>query len=58
MTGSSRGIGAAIALLLAAEGAAVVVHGPGEQRTSDVAAAISNGGGARWSAISPPTAPE
>ncbi|MET7392988.1 SDR family oxidoreductase [Dactylosporangium sp. NPDC005572] len=45
VTGSSSGLGEAIAHTLAAEGAAVVVHGRDERRTAAVAEAI---GGARY----------
>jgi 3-oxoacyl-[acyl-carrier protein] reductase len=45
VTGSSSGLGRAIALRLAAEGAAVVVHGRNEDRTCEVAAAILAQGG-------------
>ena len=45
VTGSSSGIGEAIAKLLAAEGVAVVVHGRDESRANAVAEAISAKGG-------------
>ncbi len=45
VTGSSSGIGAVIVELLAAEGAAVVVHGRNESRASAVAEAIRANGG-------------
>src|SRR4051794_20372070 len=46
VTGSSRGIGAAIAVRLAADGACVIVHGHGSpERASVVAAAIRAEGG-------------
>ena len=45
VTGSSSGIGEAIAKLLAAEGVAVVVHGRDERRASAVAEAIRTAGG-------------
>lgn len=46
VTGSSRGIGAAIARKLAAEGAAVVVNYAGNRKAADeVVVAISGGGG-------------
>ena len=45
VTGSSSGIGEAIAKLLAAEGVAVVVHGRDESRANAVAEAIRTGGG-------------
>ncbi|HEY1971371.1 MAG TPA: SDR family NAD(P)-dependent oxidoreductase [Pseudonocardia sp.] len=51
VTGSSSGLGAAIATRLAAEGAAVVVHGRDAARTESVAAAIRDGGGAAGVAI-------
>ena len=45
VTGSSRGIGAAIAARLAREGAAVAVHGRDRQAVDEVAAAITRDGG-------------
>jgi NAD(P)-dependent dehydrogenase (short-subunit alcohol dehydrogenase family) len=45
VTGSSSGLGAAIVKLLAAEGAAVVVHGRNESRANAVAEAIRTRGG-------------
>jgi 3-oxoacyl-[acyl-carrier protein] reductase len=45
VTGSSRGIGAAIARTLAAEGAAVVVHGRDEKKARLVADDITRSGG-------------
>lgn len=45
VTGSSAGIGRAIALRLASEGAKVVVHGRNEERTHAVAQAIRDAGG-------------
>ncbi|MFB7717884.1 SDR family NAD(P)-dependent oxidoreductase [Nocardia sp. NPDC056100] len=45
VTGSSNGIGRAIALALAAEGAAVVVHGRDPERTGATADAIAAAGG-------------
>jgi NAD(P)-dependent dehydrogenase (short-subunit alcohol dehydrogenase family) len=45
VTGSSSGIGEAIAKLLAAEGVTVVVHGRDESRANAVAKAIRAGGG-------------
>jgi 3-oxoacyl-[acyl-carrier protein] reductase len=45
VTGSSAGLGEAIATLLAEEGAAVVVHGRNEERTTSVAEAIRAQGG-------------
>jgi NAD(P)-dependent dehydrogenase (short-subunit alcohol dehydrogenase family) len=45
VTGSSSGIGAATARMLAAEGAAVVVHGRDTQRTDRVAQEINADGG-------------
>ncbi|MDX3098332.1 SDR family NAD(P)-dependent oxidoreductase [Streptomyces sp. ME19-03-3] len=45
VTGSSSGLGAATAKLLAAEGATVVVHGRDEPRTHAVAQAIRTAGG-------------
>ncbi|WP_238011285.1 SDR family oxidoreductase [Dactylosporangium sp. AC04546] len=44
VTGSSSGLGEAIARTLAAEGAAVVVHGRDERRTAAVAGAIGAAG--------------
>src|SRR5215813_12035696 len=45
VTGSSRGIGAAIARALAARGAAVAVHGRDRQALDAVVAEIRNAGG-------------
>jgi len=45
VTGSSAGIGAAIARMLAAEGSAVVIHGRDEARASAVKAEIRSEGG-------------
>lgn len=45
VTGSSSGIGAGIARVLAAEGARVVVHGRDEERTHKVANEIASKGG-------------
>lgn len=45
VTGSSSGIGAGIALMLAAEGAHVVVHGRDKERTAETAATIREHGG-------------
>jgi 3-oxoacyl-[acyl-carrier protein] reductase len=45
VTGSSRGIGAAIAVAFAREGAKVVVHGRDRAAMSDVAAVIERNGG-------------
>ena len=45
VTGSSDGAGAAIAQLLAAEGAHVIVHGRDEQKAAHVAQAIRQAGG-------------
>lgn len=45
VTGSSSGIGRAIAGVLAAEGATVVVHGRNEERARSTVAAIRNAGG-------------
>jgi 3-oxoacyl-[acyl-carrier protein] reductase len=45
VTGSSRGIGAAIAARLAREGAAVAVHGRDGRAVGEVAAAITRDGG-------------
>jgi 3-oxoacyl-[acyl-carrier protein] reductase len=45
VTGSSSGIGAATARVLAAEGAAVVVHGRNRERAEAVAQAIRSDGG-------------
>ena len=45
VTGSSAGIGAAIAEALAAEGVSVVVHGRDPDRTKAVAELISERGG-------------
>lgn len=51
VTGSSSGLGAATAKLLAAEGATVVVHGRDEERTHAVAEAIRAAGGRAETAI-------
>lgn len=51
VTGSSSGIGRAIAEILAAEGVAVVVHGRNHQRTEDTAQAITTAGGAAHVAL-------
>lgn len=45
VTGSSRGIGAAIATRLARRGAAVAVHGRDREAVSDVVAAVTRDGG-------------
>jgi 3-oxoacyl-[acyl-carrier protein] reductase len=45
VTGSSRGIGQAIAAELARQGAAVAVHGRNENTVADVASAIRDSGG-------------
>jgi 3-oxoacyl-[acyl-carrier protein] reductase len=45
VTGSSRGIGAAIATLFAQAGAAVAVHGRDEEAVASVAKGIAGGGG-------------
>src|SRR5712692_3325652 len=45
VTGSSRGIGAAIAAELARRGAAVAVHGRDKSAADDVATAIARDGG-------------
>jgi 3-oxoacyl-[acyl-carrier protein] reductase len=51
MTGSSRGIGAAIARLFAQEGARVVVHGRDTAAMSAVQADIEGGGGIAMSVV-------
>ncbi|MEJ0094151.1 MAG: SDR family NAD(P)-dependent oxidoreductase [Methylocella sp.] len=51
VTGSSSGLGRAIAMLLAAEGVTVVVHGRNEERTRMVAEAIRAEGGNAETAI-------
>ncbi|MEV8630153.1 SDR family NAD(P)-dependent oxidoreductase [Streptosporangium sp. NPDC051023] len=51
VTGSSSGLGEAIAKALAAEGADVVVHGRDRLRTETVAAAIRTAGGRAHAAI-------
>ena len=51
VTGSSRGIGAAIATLFAAEGAVVVVHGRDADAVAAVAAQIEKTGGRAVPAI-------
>lgn len=45
VTGSSSGLGEAIVRLLAAEGAAVIVHGRNEQRSAAISESIREGGG-------------
>ena len=45
VTGSSAGLGEAIATLLAAEGAAVIIHGRNKERTQAVADTIRKNGG-------------
>lgn len=45
ITGSSSGLGEAIAIMLAAEGVAVIVHGRDENRTKAVTAQINQSGG-------------
>jgi 3-oxoacyl-[acyl-carrier protein] reductase len=45
ITGSSAGLGRAIAEMLAAEGVSVVVHGRDVERAEAVAAGIRTGGG-------------
>lgn len=45
VTGSSAGIGEAIARLLATEGAEVIIHGRNEQRAANVADSINRSGG-------------
>jgi 3-oxoacyl-[acyl-carrier protein] reductase len=45
VTGSTGGIGAAVARVLAAEGAAVIIHGRNEHKAAAVTAEISNTGG-------------
>jgi len=51
ITGSSSGIGAATAKALAAEGAAVVVHGRNQERAGHVAEEIGRAGGRAFVAI-------
>ncbi len=51
VTGSSSGIGRGIALVLAREGAEVVVHGRNEQRTRAVVEAIRAEGGTAFMAL-------
>nr|WP_295921737.1 SDR family NAD(P)-dependent oxidoreductase [uncultured Dyadobacter sp.] len=45
VTGASSGLGKAIALMMATEGAAVIVHGRNEQRATEVARQIREAGG-------------
>lgn len=45
VTGSSRGIGAAIARRLAADGASIITHGSGGDQARTLASEISNAGG-------------
>jgi 3-oxoacyl-[acyl-carrier protein] reductase len=51
VTGSSRGIGAAIATLFAQEGAAVVVHGRDPDAVASVAGRIERAGGRAFPAV-------
>ena len=51
VTGSSRGIGAAIATLFAAAGATVVVHGRDPDAVAAVAAQIGEAGGRAFAAV-------
>ena len=51
VTGSSSGIGAEIARMLAAEGVAVVVHGRDRARTQAVATGIEAAGGRAATAL-------
>ena len=51
ITGSSSGLGEAIARMLAAEGAAVVIHGRNKDRVEAVAAAIREAGGTADTAL-------
>jgi 3-oxoacyl-[acyl-carrier protein] reductase len=48
VTGSSRGIGAAIATLFAQAGAAVAVHGRDQEAVASVASGIEGAGGRAW----------
>lgn len=45
VTGSSSGLGEAIVRMLAAEGAAVIVHGRNEERSAAIAVSINKSGG-------------
>ncbi|MBV7530649.1 SDR family NAD(P)-dependent oxidoreductase [Chitinophaga sp. sic0106] len=51
VTGSSSGLGEAIAKMLASEGATVIIHGRNSDRASQVAAAIIQAGGAAEIAV-------
>jgi 3-oxoacyl-[acyl-carrier protein] reductase len=51
VTGSSAGLGAATAELLAAEGAAVVIHGRNADLTEQVAQEIRDAGGIATTAV-------
>ncbi|MEE4547009.1 SDR family NAD(P)-dependent oxidoreductase [Streptomyces sp. V4-01] len=51
ITGSSAGLGEATARMLAAEGAAVVIHGRNKDRVEAVAAAIREAGGTATTAL-------
>jgi NAD(P)-dependent dehydrogenase (short-subunit alcohol dehydrogenase family) len=58
VTGSSSGIGAEIARIVAAEGVKVVVHGRNQARTQAVATEIETAGGQAATALGNPTTAE
>jgi 3-oxoacyl-[acyl-carrier protein] reductase len=58
VTGSSSGIGAGIASVLAREGATVVVHGRDEQRTASVARGLAELGGTSHAVLGDLATPE
>ena len=58
VTGSSSGIGAEIARMLAAEGATVLVHGRNQERTDAVVAQIKQAGGRAEAALADLSSPE
>jgi 3-oxoacyl-[acyl-carrier protein] reductase len=51
VTGSSKGIGEAIARILAREGATVIVHGRDREKTERVAASIIAQGGRAYTVV-------
>jgi 3-oxoacyl-[acyl-carrier protein] reductase len=57
ITGSSTGLGKAIAEMFAAEGASVVVHGRNQVRADEVVESIRAGGGAAIAVLGDLTSP-